>query len=276
MEEEKKVPPTSEPNPNGENENVDPSDLDDGEGAQSQPNPEEGAGENPADKPNPEEQGQNPSNPPKQTRKTDAQYAEERRQRKAREEAARKKREEEIRRQAVFEVKSGQVTAEELSELGLAKVEDEDQLFLVESLRKAKADGVENPQATAYQALFKKQATARAEAQAQAQAQEAEKQKRIATVAQDQANFKAKFGKTTAEVMKGEPEFMRLFGSLIDQDKGNFTELYTAYTSMKQEQSGAAKGEGSFPTNSNAPSSGGADETDEDFKKRWIAEHGHW
>lgn len=276
MEEEKKVQPTAEPNPNGENEQVNPSDLENEEGNQNQPNPEAGEGENPTENPESEEGGQNPSNPPKQDRKTDAKYAEERRQRKAREEQRQREREEQIRRQAVFEVKSGQVTAEELSELGLAKVEDEDQLFLVESLRKAKADGVENPQATAYQALFKKQTAEKAEAKAKADAQEAEKQKRLATVAQDQSNFKAKFGKTTAEVMKGEPDFMRLFGNLIDQDKGNFTELYSAYTSMKQEQTNAAKNEGSFPTNSNAPSNNSGEESDEDFKKRWIAEHGRW
>ena len=274
MDEKEKVPPTSEPNPDEGNQ-VNASDLEnekDGQGGQTKPTGEE----NQEGQPNQEEGGK-PNGQAKQDRKTDAQYAEERRQRKAREEARQKAREEEIRRQAVFEVKSGQVTADELKELDLDKVENEDQLFLVESLRKAKAEGVENPQAEAYKALFKKQTADRAQAQAKSQAEEQAKQKRIATVAQDQANFKAKFGKTTAEVMKGEPEFMQIFGNLIDEDKGNFTELYTAYTSMKDEQSKAAKGEGSFPTDSSGSTGkGGAEESDEDFKKRYIAEHGHW
>ena len=274
MDEKEKVPPTSEPNPNEGNQ-VNASDLEnekDGQGGQTKPTGEENQEGQPK-----QEEGGKPNGQAKQDRKTDAQYAEERRQRKAREEARQKAREEEIRRQAVFEVKSGQVTADELKELDLDKVENEDQLFLVESLRKAKAEGVENPQAEAYKALFKKQAADRAQAQAKSQAEEQAKQKKIATVAQDQANFKAKFGKTTAEVMKSEPEFMQIFGNLIDPDKGNFTELYTAYTSMKEEQSKAAKGEGSFPTDSSGSAGkGGAEESDEDFRKRYIAEHGHW
>ena len=274
MEEETKVQPTSEPNPTGD-EQVNTSDLEDENGKKPTPAANEGeehAGE--GQKPS-EGEGQKP-NPPKQSRKTDAQYAEERRRKKEREEAERKKREDEIRRQAVFEVKSGQVTAEELSELGLAKVEDEDQLFLVESLRKAKADGVENPQAAAYQALFKKQAADKADAKAKTEAEEAEKQKRVAIVAQDQANFKAKFGKTTAEVMKGEPEFMELFGGLIDVDKGNFTELYAAYQKMKSQQRSDAKADGSFPTTTPATKPGDEKESDEDFKKRYIAKYGRW
>ena len=272
MEEEKKVTPTPEPNPNGEND-VNTTDIED----ESQPktDPAEEGQEGNGGKPAAGNDGGNP-NPPKQSRETDAQNAERRRKAKEREEQRQKEREEQIRRQAVFEVKSGQVTAEELSELGLAKVEDEDQLFLVESLRKAKADGAENPQAAAYQALFKKQSEDKAAAKAKSDAEEATKQRRIATVAQDQANFKAKFGKTTAEVMKNEEEFMQLFGGLIDQDKGNFTELYTAYTQMKSKQRDAAKADGSFPTNPQSGKPGEEKESDEDFKKRYIAKYGRW
>ena len=272
MEEEKKVTPTPEPNPNGEND-VKPTDLED-EG-QTKTDPAEEGNEGGGSKPAAGNEGGTP-NPPKQSRETDAANAERRRKAKEREEQRQREREEQIRRQAVFEVKSGQVTAEELSELGLAKVEDEDQLFLVESLRKAKADGAENPQAAAYQALFKKQSEDKAAAKAKSEAEEATKQRRIATVAQDQANFKAKFGKTTAEVMKSEEEFMELFGGLIDQDKGNFTELYTAYTQMKAGQRNDAKREGAIPTNSNGNGDQNGEETDEEFKKRWAKKYGHW
>lgn len=274
MEEEKKVPQTSEPNPNGENEEVTDSDLD--EEGQSASSPEAGdngkkpEGEDPKE---PDEEGKKP-NPQKQDRKTDAEYAEERRQRKAREEAAKKKREDEIRRQARFEVESSQVTSEELSELNLEKIEDEDQLFLVKCLRKAKADGVENPLATAYQDYFKKQTADKADAKAKAEAEETAKKELYAKVAKDQADFKAEFGKSTADVMKNEPEFMELFGRVVDQNKGNFTECYRVYSAMKKNQADNAKKEGEFPTAGDGK--GSTTESDEDFKKRYIAQYGSW
>lgn len=272
MEEEKKVTPTPEPNPNGEND-VNPTDIED----ESQPktDPAEEGKEGNGDKPAAGNDGGNP-NPPKQSRETDAQNAERRRKAKEREEQRQKEREEQIRRQAVFEVKSGQVTAEELSELGLAKVEDEDQLFLVESLRKAKAEGAENPQAEAYKALFRKQSEDRAKASAEAQAQQADLARRKEIVAKDQAAFKTKFGKTTAEVMQNEPEFMTLFGKLIDESKGNFTELYTAYHTMKSGQREEAKREGAIPTGGNGNSDPNVEESDEEFKERYKKKYGHW
>ena len=272
MEEENKIPTTSESNPNGDDQ-VNASDLED-DGQQTPPaSTAEDGNSGDGAKQHTSEDGQKTQ--PKQGRKTDAQYAEERRQRKAREEAKQKAREEEIRRQAVFEVKSGQVTAEELKELDLDKVEDEDQLFLVESLRKAKADGVENPQAEAYRALFKKQTAGKGEAKAKAEAEKAEKEKITALVAEDQKNFKAKYGKTTADVLENEPEFKELFGNSLQP--GNFTSLYTAYTALKKNQSDTAKKQGSFPTGASGDSQGnGQTETDDEFKKRWIAEHGRW
>lgn len=272
MDEKEKVPPTSEPNPN-EGEEVNTSDLDDKENQGGQPKPTGEDGQDGGTKP--EEEGKDPAKP-KQSRKTDAEYAEERRRRKEREESARKKREEEIRRQAVFDVKKEQVTAEELGELGLTSVADEDELFLVESLRKAKAEGVESPQVKAYQALREKQTKAKAEAEAKTKAEAAELERRKATVAKDQADFKAKFGKTTAEVIKNEPEFMDLFGDLIDPDKGNFTPLYSAYMSMKSGQAEKAKAEGSFPITPSVNSGKEGEESDEEFMKRWKAMHGHW
>lgn len=217
--------------------------------------------------------GDNPV--PKQSRETDAINAERRRKAKEREEQRQKEREAEIRRQAVFEVKSGQVTADELRELSLAKVETEDQLFLVENLRKAKAEGLENPVAYAYRELYGK--TEAEKAKADEAKKEEEKSKAI--VAKDQADFKAKFGKTTADVVKNEPEFMTIFGPLIDPSKGNFTALYTAYKATKGSSEENAKKEGSFPTNAqggNKPSDPKTGETDEQFKQRYIKEHGRW
>ena len=273
MEEEKKVPNTSEPNPNG-GEQVKTTDLED-ENSQGQPAPT-GEG-NQEGEPNQEGEGTTQAKP-KQDRKTDAEYARERRERKAREEAEKKAREDEIRRQAVFEVKSSQVTSEELNELDLAKVDDEDQLFLVEELRKAKASGDENPVATAYKELFKKQKADKVAQEEKVKKDQADEERRKAIVAKDQANFKAKFGKTTAEVIKNEPEFVKSdYFKLIYEDKGNFTEVYGLYLESKKNQSTVAKQEGSFPTSSEgAPGANAGEETEEDFKKRWIAEHGHW
>lgn len=272
MEEEKKVPPTSEPNPD-EGDQVKESDLTD-EAGKEEPKPtgegsQEGEGKEGAD----ETQAK-----PRQSRKTDAEYARERRERKAREEAERKAREEEIRRQAVFEVKSGQVTAEELRQLDIEKVEDDDQLFLVEQLRKAKAEGVENPEAAAYRALFKRQSAEKAQAKAKADADAEAERRQKEKVAEDQKAFKSKFGKTTGQVLAEEPEFKELFGALIDPDKGNFTALYEAYQKLKKDQSSAAKREGAFPTDANGDSKkpAGAEESDEDFRRRWKATHGHW
>lgn len=270
MEEEKKIPDTPESNPN-EGEGVTAADLEDdkvNDGSQ-QPTGEEDK----KDPESPETDGKTQPNS-KQTREEDAKYAEERRKRKAREEARQKAREEEIRRQAVFEVKSGQVTSDELKELGLDKVEDEDQLFLVESLRKAKADGVENPQAEAYRALFKKQTADKADAKAKADAEKAEKDRITALIAEDQKAFKEKFGKTTAEVMANETEFKELFGKSLQA--GNFTDLYTAYSTLKKKQADTAKKEGSFPTGATGQTKADGEETDEEFKKRYIATYGRW
>ena len=267
MEEETKTQGTSGSNPNGADD-VNPGDLD--QGGQTPPADDGNQG---GETKNQGEGDQKP-NPPKQTRETDAANAERRRREKAREEARRAEREAEIRRQAVFEVESGQVTSGELQELGLEKVETEEQLFLVKSLRKAKAAGVENPQAVAYQDLFKKQQSERAEAAAQAEATRQAEERSKKVVAEDQANFKTKFGKTTAEVIKNEPEFMRLFGDLIGE--GNFTKLYTAYTELRQNQSNVAKREGSFPTNGSGGQTPSGEETDADFRKRFEATYGHW
>lgn len=269
MEEETKTPSTSGSNPTGE-QDVNPGDLD--QGGQTPPAEDGNQGGQTKDQ---GEEDQKP-NPPKQSRETDAANAERRRREKAREEARRQEREAEIRRQAVFEVKSGQVTSDELKDLGLTKVETEEQLFLVESLRKAKAEGVENPTTAAYQALYKKQQTERAEAETKAAAEKEAEERRRKVVAEDQANFKAKFGTTTAEVMKNDQEFMRLFGNLIDQEKGNFTELYTAYKAMQKDHSDAARREGGFPTNGDGGTNPSGEESDEDFKKRYTATYGRW
>lgn len=276
MEEEKKTPQTSEPNPNGENNEVDESDLD--EEGQSASNPEAGdngkkpEGEDPKE---PEEEGKKP-NPQKQSRELDAKFAEERRKRKEREEAQKKKHDEEVANKALFDYKSSQVTKDELNELGLSKVEDEEQMFLVESLRKAKSDGVENPVASAYQSLFKKNSEEKATKKAEEEAKEAARKKREATVAEDQRNFKAKFGKSTADAMK-EEEFMNLFGAALDPDKGNFTELYSGYSEMKKKQSEEGKRKGSFTPGSNG--NGGGNEqgnkprTREEFEKYWAEKY---
>lgn len=276
MEEEKKTPQASESNPNG-NEEVTNSDLDD-ENHQEEKDPKEGdGGEGSADdgSQKTDEEGKKP-NPQKQSRELDAKFAEERRKRKEREEAQKKKHDEEVANKALFDYKSKQVTQDELNELGLSKVEDEEQMFLVESLRKAKSDGAENPVASAYQSLFKKNSEEKATKKAEEEAKEAARKKREATVAEDQKNFKAKFGKSTADAMK-EEEFMSLFGAALDPDKGNFTELYSGYSEMKKKQSEEGKRKGSFTPGSNG--NGGGNEqgnkprTREEFEKYWAEKY---
>lgn len=273
MEEKEKVPTTPEPNPNGEDE-VKATDVLDGEPKAADPAEE---GQKDAAEENPDKSAEDGKpNPKAQDRETDAKNAERRRRAKEREAQRQKEREDEIRRQAVFDVKSGQVTADELRDLSLDKVENEDQLFLVEQYRKAKADGNENPQADAYKALFKKQNEEKAAAQAKAEADRKAEQAKLEVVRKDQIEFKAKFGKTTAEVMQNEEEFMSLFGDAIDQEKGNFTKLYAAYTAMKQGRAAASKKDGSFPTNSKGKTTDSGEESDEEFMKRYQATYGHW
>ncbi len=275
MEEEKKTQPTSEneSNPNEEDE-VNTTDLL-GEGEDDKGKSAEAGKETPTDETEAEKDGKPESKP--QDRETNAKNAERRRRQKEREEQRQKEREEEIRRQAVFEVKSGQVTEEELRDLSLTKVETEEQLFLVEQFRKAKSEGNENPLAEAYKALFKKQNEDKAQAEAKAKEEAEVEQRRKEIVMKDQQAFKAKFGKTTAEVIKNEEEFMSLFGNLIDQDKGNFTELYSAYIAMKQNRKDTAKKEGAFPTNNSSTSDGNSGNmTDEEFKKYYIGKYGHF
>lgn len=271
MEDEKKNPLPSDSNPNEGNEEVESSDLDDEESKGKEPEPT-GEGDESDDSKNKEDEQKTAK--AKQSREEDAKYAEERRKRKEREEAARKKRDDEIRRQAVFQVKKEQVTSGELGELGLTEVKDEDQLYLVETLRKAKADGVENPVAYAYQSLYKREIEAKNAKKAEEEAATAAKERRLAVAAEDQKNFKAKFGKTTQEVIKNEPEFMKLFGQFLDADKGNFTDLYGAYMALKKDVSDKAKKDGSFPTNGQG--NGTTTETDEEFMKRYKAQYGSW
>ena len=271
MEEENKVQATNEPNPDEDKDKVDPSDVsDDGsQDSQTKPTGDDGGKGDSEDKDKDKDPKQQ-----KQSRKTDAEYARERRERKAREEAERKRREDEIRRQAVFEVKSGQVTADELGELGLSKVENDDQLFLVESFRKAKADGAENPQAEAYKALFKKQA----DEKAKALEAEAKEKAMLDLIEKDKDEFQKQFGTTTKDVLEQDKEFVDAFAELIKETPGKFTKIYAAYAKLKKGIADKAKRDGAFPTGQNGSSeSKNADtESAEEFQKRWIAEHGHW
>lgn len=275
MEEKEKVQATEEPEtPTGEDEEVKAEDLADEGGESKDASAKEGEEGESKDEPKKEE-AKGKTLTAEEQREQDRKNAERRRAEKARKEAKEKEREEQIRRQAVFEVKSDQVTKDELSALSLDKVETEDQLYLVESLRKAKADGAENPEAEAYKALFRKQSEEKAEAVAKAKADKEAEDARKAVVASDQRAFYAKFGKTTGEVMTNEKDFMKIFGNVIDADKGNFTECYSIYTQMKQGARDASKKEGSFPTSTQGNAGSSAEgESDEEFLKRFKAQYG--
>ncbi len=275
MEEKDKAQVTEEPkNPTGEDEEVKADDLTDEGNDSKDASAKEGEDGDSEEEPKKEET-KGKALTAEEQREQDRKNAERRRAEKARKEAKEKEREEQIRRQAVFEVKSGQVTSDELSALSLDKVETEDQLYLVESLRKAKSEGAENPEAEAYKALFRKQSEEKAKAVAKAKADKEADDARKAMVASDQKAFREKFGKTTGDVIKNEKEFMDIFGNVIDADKGNFTECYSIYTQMKQGTRDASKKEGSFPTSTQGNAGGSTEgETDEEFLKRFKAQYG--
>ena len=129
-----------------------------------------------------------------------------------------------------------------------------------------------------YHEYYKKESEAKVAKKAEEDAASEAQKKRLAAVAEDQKNFKAKFGKSTADVVKNEPEFMKLFGHLIDESKGNFTELYSVYAEMKKGVSDEAKKQGEFYKgggngNGNSGDQGKEPKTLEEFDKYWESKY---
>lgn len=269
MEEEKKVAETN-PNPETGKDDVSDSDLEEGKNQSAEENPEAGAN-NPPDGQSGDGKGKTT---PKQDRDTDSKNAERRRMEKAKAEEERVALEKQIREQAEFDVKKGLVTPDELKDLGLEKVEDPNQLYLAESYRKAKADGKENPVAEAYKSLFAKQSKERAAESAEAQAKAKADEETRAVVAKEQGEIKAKYGKTTGEILRAEPEFKEFFDKY--GKAGSFGTCYETFHSLKGDSEKMAKKAGIPPTSGTGKGGeGNSTETDEQFLARTKAKYGN-
>lgn len=221
----------------------------------------------------PKEKDEAPKSKPerKQSREQDAIYAERRRNAKA--EAEQRERDERIRKQAEFDVKSGMVTEDELKDLGLGKVEDEDQLYLVERLREAKSKGEEDPVAWAYRQLYVKTSKEKAEAAKEEQEAKETERKQAETIAKEQSDFKAKHGKTTGEVLRDEPDFKAFFDKY--GKPGTFEDCYATFHTIKGDVEQKAKKMGIPPISGTGKgNSDVSQETDEQFLKRTQERYG--
>jgi hypothetical protein len=273
MEEEKKtgaIAPAPNPAAGGTDDGVSESDLEDGK----KPNPSgtPNSGDNEPDK---AAAGTGDGTPaPKQSREDDAKNAERRRREKAKADQEKQEHDEEIRKQAEFDVKKSQVTDGELKDLGIEQVKDPNDLYLVECYRKAKAEGKENPLAEAYRQQAKKLRDDKAaeEASAKAQADQLEEERQI--VATEQGEIKKKYGKTTGEILRDEPDFKEFF----DQygKPGTFDECYSTFHKIRGGSESKAKADGIPPTSGTGKGDGGSSkETDEQFIARTKAKYGN-
>lgn len=244
-------------------------DLEDGEGSGDGSGANEGNNQSENQPETKTGEGEKPK--PKQSRGENAKYAEMRRKR---EEAERKAREDQIRRQAEFDVKKGMVSTDELTALGIDEVKTDDELLLVETYRKAKANGDENPELVAFKALHAKQRKDREEAQSQAAAKAQAEQEERRIVAAEQAEIRKKYGKTTGEILKAEPEFKEFFDRY--GKAGAFDECYIQFHKIKGDSEKVAKKQGVFPTSGTGNSNGnaGKSETDAEFIARTKKQYG--
>lgn len=211
----------------------------------------------------------------KQSREKNSFYAEQRR--KAKEERERKETETRIRKQVVFEVKKENVKKDELDSLGLNSVETDDDIFLVESYRKSKSEGSENPEAEAYRSLREKKI---AEAK-EAETKKAKEEEYLQQIAKEQEEVKGKYGKTCKQILDEEPNFKDFLDS-FGKEK-TFIECYEYFNAnikkAKSEEREESKKTATPPTSTSGSSNGKTNktkETDEEFKARWIKEHGRW
>lgn len=256
-------------NPQGENGEVSLNDLEDenknGEESAAKEGESEDKAENPAKK-----EGEKPK--PKQSRETDAKFAEMRRKQK--EEAERKDLESRIRKQVEFDVKKEAVSKSELEALGIDEVKTDEELLLVESYRKAKAEGEENPELAAYKALHAKQLKDREEANSRAKAKAEAEAEQTQIVANEQAEIRKKYGKSTGEILKEEPDFKKFFDRY--GKAGNFDECYTTFHEIRGDSEQKAKQQGVFPTSGTGDSKGSpTKETDEEFLARTRKQYGN-
>jgi len=160
---------------------------------------------------------------------------------------------EEEKKQSEFNAKASRFSEDTLSELGIDKIETEDDMLLAESYKEALKKGSTNPIADAYKALRNKQSEQLREATAKKSAEEENKKK----VSDDQIAFKKAYGIDTKQALQDE-RFKKMYGKFITY--GNLTELYGMYQEnvLKPEQAQRqieekAKDMGTVPSSNGSP-----------------------
>lgn len=171
-------------------------------------------------------------------------------------------------KKAKFDAKASTFSEDALSELGIDKIETEDDMLLAESYKEAMKKGSTNPVADAYKALRTKQSKELQEAKDKSTAEEENKRR----VSEDQAAFKKAYGIDTKEALKDE-RFTKMYGKFITY--GNLTELYGMYSEnilkpekAQKEIEEKAKSMGSIPS-----SNGGSTDSNGNFDP-WRDLHG--
>lgn len=185
----------------------------------------------------------------KQTREENSYWAEQRRKWDAekKELVEKNKNLEKEKNEVGYNTRKDLISKSVLEDLGLDSISNEDDLILCENYKKAVDKGEDEPIAAAYKSLYKEQKAKHVEALKTKENDE--KVNRL--IAEDQKQFKEKFGISTSEALKDE-NFKKLFGDLIEA--GNFTKIYGIYKSVKptdsQDIKVEAKKQGILPSSS--------------------------
>ena len=127
--------------------------------------------------------------------------------------------------EADFSARKNVISADTLADLGLDKIEDENDLLLCEEYDKAVKRGSENPVLDATKA-YRKRIKTEHDKLTKAQQEEANNKK---LVQEDAVKFQKEYGISASEAMKDE-KFTKAFGKQISY--GNLTELYGIYLSL--------------------------------------------
>lgn len=172
-----------------------------------------------------DEATEEPKTGEKSREKGNAYYARLRREKKALQEEVEQLRRE--KSEAAFKARAERVSTDALTDLGIDKVETEEQLFLTEAYEEAVKKGSLNPTAEAYKKLSEK----RFEDHKKLQEENDNKAKDIQLMNEDSANFEKRYGKPVQTATQ-DPMFVKMFGK--DIKVGEVTEKYQEYLDIKQ------------------------------------------
>ena len=174
--------------------------------------------------------------------------------------------------EARFGAKKSAVSQQTLADLGIDKIENDDDLFLCQEYENAKKRGSENPLLEANKA-FRKRVI---EKEAEIKAQKDEEKKFTEKILAEKENLKKTYGVESSELIKNE-EFMSLFGEkALD---GNLTEYYGKYIGLinkYKKDNSTSKVQGKLPTSTGKKlSTDILDLEGKDFLKAWDEEYHH-